>query len=73
MIKKDGDKVKECKTLITNIRHYKTFEDYLRKETLILPGVPTIECGVVVYRQWYSEEKEFGVLAIELRKLKNEL
>ena len=69
----EGDKIRECKTLITNIRHYTTFGEYLKKETLkrTLPGVPTIECGVAVYRQWYNEEKEkeFGILAIELKKI----
>ena len=45
----------------------------IKKETLkrTLPGVPTIDCGVEVYRQYYSEEleKKFGVLAIELKRI----
>jgi ASC-1-like (ASCH) protein len=37
-----------------------------------LPGVPTIKCGVRVYREFYDEnkEKEFGVLAITLKNIK---
>lgn len=67
------DKVRECDTVITNIRHYKSFEEYLKRETLkkTLPGIPSIECGVAVYRQFYNKNKEneFGILAIELKKI----
>ena len=66
-------KNKSCKTKIVNINKYDSFRDMIKKETLkrTLPGVPTIDCGVEVYRQYYSEEleKKFGVLAIELKRI----
>lgn len=57
-------------TKIINIRHYKSFEEYLRTETLIkcLPDVNSIEEGVDIYHRFYSveDENKYGVLAIEL-------
>lgn len=62
----------QYKTKITKIVKYKTFRDYLEKETLAktLPGVYTIDDGVAVCRQYYTEvdEWEFGVIAIHLAK-----
>lgn len=55
---------------IVNVRHYNSFEEYLRNEGLdkCLPGVGTIEDGVKVYREFYTENDEqmYGVLAIEI-------
>ena len=71
---KNNNNAKETfKTKIIKISKYKSFEKMLKKETLkrTLPGVPTIKCGVRVYREFYDEkkEKEFGVLAITLKKI----
>lgn len=56
---------------ILRVTPYVSFEEYLRVEGLekTLPGVETIEEGVAVYRQFYSEEDEYlyGVLAIEFQ------
>ena len=55
---------------ITSKRHYSTFEEYLKGETLkrALPPVDTIEQGVAVYHQYYMPEDEakFGIVAIRM-------
>ena len=57
--------------VITSIKEYKTFENYLQKEGLekCLPSIDTIEEGVEVYHKYYSKEyeKKFGILAIRIR------
>lgn len=71
-------KIRKCKTLITDVRIYKTFNEMITTEKLVnvLPatgaGIKTVEDGVnKVYRQWYSAEveKKFGVCAIEMKVL----
>lgn len=65
-----GPNKQQVDVLITNIIIYKTFAEMLETEGLdkVLPGKVTIDDGVEVYRQWYSEEKEqeFGIRAIKL-------
>ena len=60
-------------TEITKITEYNTFEDYLTNEGLdnCLPTITNIKDGVNVYYKYYTpeNEKEFGVLAIELHIL----
>jgi len=55
-------------TRITDAREYKSFYEMLDTLGLenVLPGIKTLEDGVGVYRQWYSEEmeKKLGVYAI---------
>lgn len=64
-----------CKTMITYIHRYKTFEEYLSTEGIVnaLPVnyVTTVQEGIQVYRKYYSEEKELlnGVLAIGLVRI----
>jgi len=62
----------QYRTKIAKVVKYKTFAEFLKKETLpkTLPGVYDIDTGVAVYRQFYSEtaEWEFGVVAIHLVK-----
>ncbi len=59
---------------IVDIQKYKTFEEYLSQEGLkrTLPNIKTIEKGIAVYRQFYSEDKEreFGICAIHIKKTK---
>ena len=56
--------------VIKDIRKYDSFVKYLTQEGLrnTLPGVSSIDKGVSVYREFYSEaaEKEHGVLAIRV-------
>ncbi|KAI3470331.1 hypothetical protein Pfo_026994 [Paulownia fortunei] len=59
----------KCLTLqVQDIRQYASFHEMLEAESLakVLPGVSSIEEGVQIYRNFYSEEKERsnGVLAI---------
>lgn len=73
---KEGDKVRWVNlndavlTKITKRVEYDSFEEMIRNERIenVLPGCETIEEGVGVYRQFYSEEqeKEFGVYAFHL-------
>src|SRR5690348_8235884 len=64
---------KAC-AVVTDIKTYKTFEEYLSHEGLsrTLPGVHTIADGVKIYRKYYSAEKEQerGIVAIHLKKTK---
>ena len=59
-----------CSTNIVKIVHYPSFEAMLRTETIerVLPGVPDVESGVKVYRQFYTkaQERKQGVLAIHM-------
>ncbi|XP_047977022.1 uncharacterized protein LOC125219167 [Salvia hispanica] len=61
--------INKCLTLqVQYVRQYSSFREMLEVENLanILPGVTSIEEGVQIYRNFYSEEKERsnGVLAI---------
>lgn len=60
--------MRNIKIKIIKKNHYKTFETYLKKETLknCLPGTKSIKEGVNIYRKYYSQqdEKNYGVVAI---------
>lgn len=62
---------------VQDVRQYVSFREMLEAESLqrVLPGVKTIEEGVVIYRNFYSEEKERsnGVLAICVMKPASQL
>ncbi|KAJ3215725.1 hypothetical protein HK099_006229 [Clydaea vesicula] len=66
---------KEFLTKVIGIRRYFTFADYLTAEGLekCLPveEVKTIEDGVKVYRQYFSEDEEdhYGVVAFEVERV----
>lgn len=57
---------------VHSIRRYPSFRDMLVAEGLqkVLPGTPSVEEGVAVYRRFYSEEREGerGVLAIRVQR-----
>ncbi|KAI3923095.1 hypothetical protein MKW98_000085 [Papaver atlanticum] len=59
---------------VQDVRRYPSFAELLKTESLekVLPGVDTIEKGVQIYRNFYTEEKEKsnGVLAICVSKPK---
>jgi ASC-1-like (ASCH) protein len=59
--------------VVRDVRRYGSFETYLVAEGMrnTLPGVTTVDEGIRVYRQFYSEsaEREHGVLAIEMKTL----
>lgn len=58
------------------VNRYKSFEEMLEAEGLnaVLPGVMSVMEGVLIYRQFYTEEKERlgGVLAIHVQTLLEE-
>ncbi|KAL7106216.1 hypothetical protein ACP275_07G098300 [Erythranthe tilingii] len=62
---------------VQDVRYYSSFHDMLEMESLakVLPGVPSIEEGVQIYRNFYSEEKERsnGVIAICVTKPTSQL
>lgn len=53
---------------------YESFRDYLRIEGLekSLPGITNLEDALKIYAKFYSteEEKKFGVIALEIEKIK---
>ncbi|MCE2982315.1 MAG: ASCH domain-containing protein [Parachlamydia sp.] len=55
---------------VHRVNHYATFAEMLAKEGLknVLPGTPTIEEGMKIYRKFYSEAEEnhYGVAAIHI-------
>lgn len=67
-------KRRSIKTRIKRKTAYATFEEYLTRESLdkCLPGMPSIEHGLSVYYKYFSkeQEREFGVIAIELELVK---
>ncbi|KAL3506776.1 hypothetical protein ACH5RR_032158 [Cinchona calisaya] len=62
---------------VQDVHRYVSFREMLEAESLqrVLPGVKTIEEGVQVYRNFYSEEKESsnGVIAICVTKPTSQL
>ena len=65
-------KDKSVTVKITKLTKYPNFGDLLFNEKLykVLPGLPNIKCGILVYNKIYTnfnEIKEFGTLAIEMK------
>jgi ASC-1-like (ASCH) protein len=65
-------KEKSVTVKITKLTRYPNFGDLLFNEKLykVLPGLPNIKCGIVLYDRIYkdfNEIKEHGTLAIELK------
>ena len=60
-------------TRVIDVYYYDTFENMLDIEGLevVLPGCPSIDEGVNIYRSFYSKEDEdrYGVVGIKLMKL----
>ena len=68
----DDFKTRKFSTTVVRKKEYPTFAEYLKKEGLehCLPGIPSLEHGLSVYFKYYTkeDEKEYGVIAIELKK-----
>ena len=65
-------KEKSVTVKITKLTKYPNFGDLLFNEKLhrVLPGLPNIKCGILVFNKIYNnfnEIKEFGTLAIEMK------
>lgn len=69
--KTNGRSSPSCVCKIVDVRSYQSFKEMLTKESVdhVLPGIPNTNCGVEVYRQFYTEEREktSGVLAVHLQ------
>lgn len=65
-------KPRTISTQISKITKYKSFTEYIQKEKHKkhnpLPGMPSLEHELSVYYKYFSkeDEKEFGVIAIQL-------
>ena len=61
-------------TVVQDVRTYSSIREMLEKEQIkkLLPDIETVEQGIAVYRRFYTEEqeKEFGVVAIEVKLYK---
>lgn len=73
---KMNGKEKSVTAKITKLTKYSNFGELLFNEKLykVLPGLPNIKCGILVYNKLYNnssfnEIKQFGTLAIELQVL----
>jgi ASC-1-like (ASCH) protein len=70
---KSGEESEHFSTYVEKLASYSTFEEMLRTEGLenVLPGVETIEDGIQIYREFYSEddEKKYGVIGIHMKLL----
>jgi ASC-1-like (ASCH) protein len=65
-------KEKSVTVKITKLSKYPNFGDLLFHEKLhrVLPGLPNIKCGILVYNKIYSsfnEVKQHGTIAIEVK------
>ena len=58
---------------ITSIHNYNTIAEYLETETLpkCLPGINTLEEGIMVYYKYYTpqDEQKYNIKALRLQKL----
>ena len=65
-----ADSGNDVTVIVLEKKLYQTFEEMLTTEGLdkCLPGVKAIQEGVLVYRQFYSEEeeRELGALAFKV-------
>lgn len=66
--------VPRIEVIVMDVKQYKKFTNLFDDVGLenVLPDIKTYENGIMVYRQWYSEEKEneFGVVGIFIKVIK---
>ncbi|MFH1402152.1 MAG: ASCH domain-containing protein [Patescibacteria group bacterium] len=71
----NDDETENVRVRVKDTRIYSSFGEMLEKENFkkILPNVDSVEQGLCVYRKFYTEgqEKEFGVIAIEVERKKH--
>ncbi len=67
------EETESIETVVKRVTRYPSIREMLTHEpiTKLLPDVTTIEEGVKVYRKFYTpdQEREFGVVAIEVERL----
>lgn len=72
----NNEETDSVEVIVKKVTTYLSFEEMLTKEPLskLLPDAKTVEEGIGVYRKFYTteEEKEFGVVAIEVERLESD-
>lgn len=72
-MRNNTNKFKKVRTEIVEIKHYKSFEEMIIDKDInnVLPGFPSVNCGVKLYRKYYKKfmEDKFGVISITLKVL----
>jgi len=62
---------REVRATITRVAKYPGFREMIEAEGIgrVLPGVPGLDAGVAIYREFYTEEDEKaqGVVAVEIK------
>jgi ASC-1-like (ASCH) protein len=71
---RNGKESDNFSTYVTELKYYKSFRDMLESlgNSRVLPGIGSIDKGVEIYRQYYSEDDEtkYGVVGIHVKLLK---
>lgn len=66
----DDFNIRECTVVITKITRHKSFDLYLRRETLkkCLPTFRTVADGLNVYYKYFTREQEeqYGIVAFHM-------
>ena len=69
----DNFNKREFKVTIKRKIFYKTFEEYLKQETLkrALPTIETLSDGLSIYYKYFSkeDEKQYGVVSLRISKI----
>jgi ASC-1-like (ASCH) protein len=67
------EETENFEVVVLDVRPYSSFREMLEKESLkkVLPNVSSVSGGVKIYKKFYSseQEKEFGVVAIEIERI----
>lgn len=70
----NSEETDSVEVLVKEVRTYTSIREMLNKETVkkVLPNIKTVEQGLGLYKQFYTDkqEKEFGVVAIEVDRIK---
>lgn len=69
----NNDETEYVKVKVKRVANYQSIREMLTKEPLkkVLPDAENVDQGVEIYRKFYTEveEKEYGVVAIEVELL----
>lgn len=67
------EETKKLEVLVKRVTTYKSFREMLENEPFhqVLPDAKNISDGINIYRRFYTpkQERQFGVVAIEIEKL----
>lgn len=72
IIVQNMDETDSVEVVVKDVRRHDTIRDMLEQEDMrrLLPNVESVEDGLKIYRQFYTEEQErqYGVVAIEVER-----